>query len=302
MIMDLHRTAVDWMLRFPRPFSLALAAAALILSAEAAFLRAAEPKFRVVGATLLDGEDGYPIPADSIFYPGETVYLEFKLAGFTVNDDYRMKADYRVDFLGPTGIRFAVSQAGEISEEIFPQDEDWLPLVRVSPKLPQFAESGAYKIFVSAVDRLAGNEEIALEFPVFVRGEDVETSTELMIRNFAFSRGEGGETFSEPFYKAGETVWARFHITGYSLADDNSYEVESSLQVTAEEEGEEKVLFRFESSGARGRPFYPRRWLPAEFRLDLDDDLRPGTYSVLVSVRDKLGERTFESRRRFTVR
>ena len=64
----------------------------------------------------------------------------------------------------------------------------------------------------------------------------------------------------------------------------------------------EKVLFRFESSGERGRPFYPRRRLPAEFRLDLDDDLAPGDYTVLISVRDKLGEATFESRRTFMVK
>ena len=292
--------------RFRRPASPALApaAAVLALAAAAGLLRADDesPKLAIVETVLLDGEDGYPIPADSIFYPGETVYLEFKMDGFRVNDDYRMKTQYRVDFLGPTGIRFAISQAGDISEEIFPQDEDWLPVVRVSPRLPQFAESGAFKIVVTAIDRLAGNDETTLEFPVYVRGENVETGKTLTIRNLVFSLGKGGEAVAEPVYKAGDTVWARFDITGYFLAEDNSFDVESSLEVTEAEGDPEKVLFRFESSGERGRPFYPRRRLPAEFRLDLDDDLAPGAYAVLISVRDKLGDATFESQRTFTVK
>ena len=291
--------------RFRRPGNpaFALLVAALALSAAARLVRAddEQPKLAIVETVLLDGEDGYPIPADSIFYPGETVYLEFKMSGFRVNDDYRMKTAYRVDFLGPTGIRFALSQAGEISEEIFPQDEDWLPVVRVSPRLPQFAESGAFKIIVTAVDRLAGNEEITFEFPVYVRGESVEPGKTLTIRNLVFSVAKGGAV-AEPVYKAGDTVWARFDITGYFLAEDNSFDVESSLEVTEGEGDTEKVLFRFESSGERGRPFYPRRRLPAEFRLDLDDDLAPGEYTVLISVWDKLGDATFESRRTFTVK
>ena len=292
--------------RFRRPGNpaFALLVAALALSAGTGLARADDepPKLAIVETVLLDGEDGYPIPADSIFYPGETVYLEFKMAGFRVNDDYRMKAEYRVDFLGPTGIRFALSQAGDISEEIFPQDEDWLPVVRVSPRLPQFAESGAFKIVVTATDRLAGNDEITLEFPVYVRGENVETGKTLTIRNLVFSADKGAEAIAEPVYKAGDTVWARFDITGYFLAEDNSFDVESSLKVTEGEGDTEKVLFRFESSGERGRPFYPRRRLPAEFRLDLDDDLAPGEYTVLISVWDKLGDATFESRRTFKVK
>lgn len=279
------------------------AGAALIILVGPVYLWADnDPTFSIVDVRLLDSEDGYPIPDVSIFYPGETVYLEFKLAGFKINKNYRMQAEYQIDFLGPSGARFSIPRTGEISEEIFPQDQGWLPVVRASPKLPQFAEPGAYKIVLTAVDRLAGNEAIRLEFPVFVRGENVETSETLLIRNLVFSREQGGEAIANPVYRAGDTVWARFHITGYFLAEDNSFDVESSLVVTVEEGKQNKTLFRFESSGERGRPFYPRRWLPAEFRLDLDNDLSPGMYTVLISVRDKLGNTTYESRRLFSVK
>ena len=256
----------------------------------------------IVSASLLDSENGYPIPADSVFYPGEKVHLEFKLTGFTTDKDYRMRVDYRVDFLGPSGVRFSLPRAGEINEEIFPQDEDWSPMLRVSPRLPQFAEPGTYEITLTAVDRLAGNDETVLIVPVFVHGDNIETSTTLLMRNLVFSREQGGEALPTPMYSAGETVWARFHITGYSLAEDNSFDVASSLEVTTEEEKENKVLFHFKASGERGRPFYPRRWLPAEFRLDLDENLSSGLYTVLISVPDKLEGKTFESRRHFRVK
>jgi len=256
----------------------------------------------IVSASFLDSEDGYPIPTGSVFYPGEKIHLEFKLTGFTTDKKYRMSVNYRIDFLGPSGVRFSLPRAGEINEEIFPQDEDWLPTLRVSPRLPQFAEPGTYEVTLTVMDRLAGNDETSLTVPILVHGDNVETSTTLLIRNLVFSRERGGEALSTPAYSAGETVWARFHITGYSLAEDNSFDVASSLEVTTEREKDNKVLFRFTASGERGRPFYPRRWLPAEFRLDLDKNLSPGVYTVLISVQDRLGGKTFESRRHFRVK
>tara|TARA_Y100000588_G_scaffold395173_2_gene520787 strand:- start:10894 stop:11727 length:834 start_codon:yes stop_codon:yes gene_type:complete len=256
----------------------------------------------IVSASFLDSEDGYPIPTGSVFYPGEKIHLEFKLTGFTTDKKYRMSVNYRIDFLGPSGVRFSLPRAGEINEEIFPQDEDWLPTLRVSPRLPQFAEPGTYEVTLTVMDRLAGNDETSLTVPILVHGDNVETSTTLLIRNLVFSRERGGEALSTPAYSAGETVWARFHITGYSLAEDNSFDVASSLEVTTEREKDNKVLFRFTASGERGRPFYPRRWLPAEFRLDLDKNLSPGVYTVLISVQDRLGGKTFESRQHFRVK
>ena len=274
----------------------------MIILSHQPYLQADSSTFSVVSARLLDSQNGYPIPADSIFYPDETVYLEFKLGGFTINEKHRMKVGYRVDFLSPSGVQFSVPHTGEISEEIFPQDQDWLPVVRVSPKLPQFAEAGLYKIVLTATDRLAGNNNINLEFPVSVRGENVKTSTTLLIRDLIFSHTQGGEAMVDPVYEAGDTVWARFYITGYRIASDNSFDVESSLEVTANENSRYRTLFSFESSGERGSPFYPRRWLPAEFHLDLDDDLLPGLYIVLISVQDNIGNKTLESRRHFRVK
>ena len=258
------------------------------------------PSFSIVNAHLLDEEDGYPVPGDSIFFTGETLHLSFNIAGYTVGEeDYQVRLSYRLDFDGPSGVRFALPQGGEIIEEVFPQDEKWLPIVRASPKVPPHAESGTYKVTITVFDRLAADRKIVKEVPIFVKGENIEVSKTLLIRNLSFSRTEEGEPLPEPLYRPGDRVWARFYITGFEVGEDNSFAVESSLEVLS---AKDEVMFAFESGGEKGSPFYPRRWLPAKFRLDLDLDLLPGEYTVLVSVHDKLGENTYQQRHRFRVR
>jgi len=259
-----------------------------------------KPSFSIVNAHLLDGKDGYPVPGDSIFFTGETVHLSFNIAGYAVGEeDYQIRLSYRFDFEGPSGIRFALPQGGEIIEEVFPQDEKWLPIVRTSPRLPPHAESGTYKVILTVFDRLAQDRKSVKEVPIFVKGVSIEGSKTLVIRNLSFSHTEEGEPLTEPIYSPGGTVWARFHITGFEVAEDNSFAVESSLEVLS---AKNEVMFAFESRGEKGSPFYPRRWLPAKFRLDLDPDLLPGEYVVLVSVHDRVGENTYQQRHRFQVR
>ena len=256
--------------------------------------------FSIVNAHLLDEEDGYPVPGDSIFFTGETLHLSFNIAGYTVGEeDYQVRLSYRLDFDGPSGVRFALPQGGEIIEEVFPQDEKWLPIVRASPKLPPHAESGTYKVTLTVFDRLAADRKIVKEVPIFVKGENIEVSKTLLIRSLSFARTEEGEPLPQPLYSPGDRVWARFYITGFEVGADNSFAVESSLEVLS---AKDEVMFAFESGGEKGSPFYPRRWLPAKFRLDLDPDLLPGEYTVLVSVHDKLGENTYQQRHRFRVR
>jgi hypothetical protein len=276
-----------------------ICAAAVLAQQESAADENENPSFSIVNAHLLVGEDGYPVPGDSIFFSGETVHLSFNIAGYAIGEeDYHVRLSYRLDFEGPSGVRFALPQGGEIIEEVFPQDEKWMPIVRASPPLPPHGESGIYKVILTVFDRLAQDRKIIKEVPIFVKGESVEVSKSLLIRNLSFSRTEDGEPLSEPIYPPGGTVWARFHITGFKVAEDNSFAVESSLEVLS---AKDEVMFAFESQGEKGAPFYPRRWLPAKFRLDLDSDLRAGEYVVLVSIHDKLRKNTYQQRHRFQV-
>lgn len=268
------------------------------ITAEISIVEGSPANFSVFNVEILDGEDGYPVPNDSIFFTGETVNIRYNIVGFTVSKTNFVHLKYRAEFQGPTGKRFALPEGGQIEAELMPQDEDWLPLIRVSVALPAHGESGNYKILLKISDMLS-NRKASREVRVFVRGKDIATSHSLVIRNLSFTRREQGEKLPTPVYRPGDTVWANFYITGYEISAGNSFNVESELEIV---NGEDKVLYTFEPAGEQGTPFYPRRWLPASFRLDLDKDVPVGEYFVRVLVHDRLNEKTFQTKEVFVVR
>ncbi len=252
----------------------------------------------LVNLDLLDSRDGYAIPADSRYFPGETIHLYFRIKGYRVSSDYRVDLEYRLAALDPAGRRIYGAEGGRFDTELAPQDDDWMPVVRYSPEIPDHAGGGTYKIEIEVKDRLAG-AEIRAAVPVFVDGSRVEASDRLTIRNFGFAKLAGGARLEEPLYRAGEEIWAEFYITGYETREDNTFDVESDMRVI-DDEG--KTLFEFDSRGETGSPFYPRLWLPAKFRLDLEKTIPRGRYTVVLNVRDNIGQAAFTERRSFEVR
>jgi hypothetical protein len=254
----------------------------------------------IVKAQFLDGQDGYPLPPNSSFYPGEQIYLAFHLAGFHVTEDeYQMKLTYRIDFTGVKGAAFAASEGGEIAKEVYPQDENWIPIVRTAPRIPFHAEAGAYKIEMYARDEFRPQDEARQELTFEVLGKDIGDADKLTIRNFTFQQSEEGKPIDMPSYRPGDTLWGSFFITGFELRENNSFEVDSRLQVVSSE-GE--VMFSFTPQNELGESFYPRRWLPGHFRVNLDKDIPKGEYVLVLSVKDKLGEQESLTRYPFEIR
>jgi len=274
-----------------------------LLAANAVYAQAPEdpdaPEFAIVRMELRDSPNGYRIPDDSVFYPGEQVHVAFNLSGYRISEDYRMKVGYTIETSSPLGKPFAVAEGGEWDEEIAPQDEGWEPAAKYTATLPPHAPPGVYTIRIEATDELANvSAEQSLE--VRVEGDAVETSEDLTIRNFEFTLTEGGTPLGdEPTIPRGQTLWASFYISGYLMTADNSYDVESSMKII-DQEGE--TMIEFPARGEKGSPFFPRVWLPGGFRLDLERSTRPGKYTILLEVNDKLGGTSFQAEESFRVK
>ena len=242
------------------------------------------------------------ITADSTAYQIDYAYNSIgaldSLTYPTSTASYRLKLKYTIETVGAAGVAFSVPDGGQIDTELAPQDEKWLPIVRSSPELPMHAESGTYKFILRATDELSNKQtEKIIEFNV--SGANVEPGEDLVIRNVRFSRTEGGETLPEPAFLAGEPVWGSFYVTGYRIGQDNRYSIESDMKVV--DKGG-KVMYAFDPIQEMGSPFYPRMWVPATFRLDLDKDIPTGQYTILLTVRDRLSDQTSEATRPFSVR
>jgi hypothetical protein len=254
----------------------------------------------IVNARFLDSEDGYPLPPNSPFYPGEQVYIVFNLAGFHVTEyEYKMKISYRVDFLGPRGEPFSTSEGGVIDQEVYPQDENWMPIVRAAPRVPFHAEAGSYKIELYGRDELRPQDEARQELAFEVLGKDIGDADKLTVRNFALQQSEGGKPVQAPSYRPGDTLWGSFYITGFELRENNTFQVDSLLQVV-DPDGE--VMYSFTPQEEEGQSFYPRRWLPGRFRVDLDKDIPKGEYVLVLSVHDKIGKQESLTRYPFEIR
>ncbi len=289
-----------------RKLCLGLGALALLVGASSVEAAPDEEKkqapyageLRIVRLDLLDSPGGYAIPADSVFFPGETIYLGFNLAGYTVDDDYRIHLVWRADAEGPNGVPFAPPEGGEFAVELAPQDENWEPYVELAKALPPFAGSGTYTIRIRLEDNLA-QEKLEREVSFRMEGEDVEVTDALSVRNLQFAATEGGTPLQRPVVAPGDRLHASFFISGYKTGEDNAYEVESEMKVL-NRKGE--TMIEFPRQGEKGAPFYPRLWLPAKFRLDLDPTIPQGEYVIVLEVRDKVGGAALRTEETFEVR
>ena len=257
-----------------------------------------EPPLELVNLDLLDSRDGYAIPADSRFLPGERVHVYFQIKGYRVGQADRILLHYEVAALDPNGRRFYSPVSGEYDVELAPQDKNWMPVVRYSPRIPDHAGGGTYVVQITVYDELA-DETIEAEVPILVDGQRVERADELLVRNFRFSKAENGDPLVNPEFRPGEEIWAAFFITGYETRENNTFDVESDAWVL-DAEGEE--LFGFQPSGEGGRPYYPRLWLPAKLRLDLEETIPPGQYTVVLRLRDHVAGSETMQRYSFRIR
>jgi len=159
------------------------------------------------------------------------------------------------------------------------------------------AEAGTYKMIVSVSD-LTGKTETKAEFPFQVRGRKVEPSEKLVLRNFRFLRQEEDkQPLAAPAYHPGDTVWARFEITGYKTGANNLIDVDYKLAVAG---ADGAVLFsQPEAAVIKETPFYPNRYEPGVVSLTTNADTHPGTYLLVVAVRDRVGNQTYEAREQF---
>ncbi len=275
-----------------------LALAAAVPAQEASTAEDTGNGLSLVNLSLLDSRDGYAIPADSRFLPGETVHVYFQVRGYGIGESERVSLEYEVRARDPDGRRFFMAEAGKVDVTLAPQDKDWMPVMRYSPRIPKHAGGGTYIIDIEVRDEI-GKTSVAARLPVRVDGDRVQSAGELQVRNFRFVRSEGGDPMPDAAFAAGDCVRAEFFITGYETRADNTFQVESDAWVA---DPQERRMFEFETGAEHGSPYYPRLWLPGRLEFDLGPGMSPGQYTVMLRVRDLVGGEEALHRYRFRVR
>ena len=270
------------------------------LFALALVLQAAAPKpFKIVEAGIHQTEDGPLAPAGTTFVPGEVIFFSCRLDGYEVSPEKKVAIRYEFTAVDPGGVPVVEPASGKIEVELSPQDKEWKPKIRQTALIPPLAESGIYKVRISVSDVLSG-AVVTAESAFEVIGHAVEPSETLVVRNFRFHRTEEDtEPLKIAAYRPGDVVWARFDITGYRMGQGNQREVAYTVTVIR---ADGKVLVQpGEPSVDKGASFYPMRYAPCVISLNLQPNIRPDDYTILITAQDRIGNQTGEIKQTFRV-
>jgi hypothetical protein len=94
-------------------------------------------------------------------------------------------------------------------------------------------------------------------------------------------------------------LWARFDIVGYKFGDNNRYSVDYELAV--EDSTGKRLFAQPEAAAELHESFYPQSVVPGELSLSLDKNVVPASYTLVVTLHDKIGDQSWEERRTFQV-
>jgi len=262
---------------------------------------AAPPKqFRIIEAGIHQTEDGPLAETGATFVPGEVIFFSCRLDGYQVSPAKKVALQYEFSAVDPAGVAIVEPAKGKIDVELALEDKDWKPKIRQSVLIPPLAETGIYKMRISAKDELSGAVS-SMEAPFEVHGHAVQASDTLDIRNFRFYRAEDDSAppLSVAAYRPGDTLWARFDITGYKLGPGNQREVAYTVTVTALDG--RVLLAPREPSVDTGASFYPMKYVPCVISLNLQSNIRPSEYVILITAQDRIGNQTNEAKQTFRV-
>ena len=276
---------------------LSLTAAVVCLAAPA------EKKLAIVRPLLSQAEDGAPVSSGFEFVPGETIHFSCQIEGYKKMEDKpeveKLLVTYQVEAHDSRGVLLQPVQEGKEGGTVTAEDKNWMPKIRESIVIPPLAESGEYQILVMVKDEI-GQATAEARTAFTVKGRDVAPSDTLVVRNFRFLRAEeDAKALQVAAYRPGDPVWARFEMTGYKLGEANQFDIEYGLQVLR---ADGSVAYS-EPQAATGKEqtFYPQRYQPGVLNLNLAKDQTTGEYTIVVTVRDKLGNQTYETREKFSV-
>ena len=278
--------------------------ATLLLCATELTARGAETQLAIINAAVSTSEDGPRIASDYSFLPGDYVYVQFQIAGFTVRTENRgevqkIALEYEITLQDEQHRPVVAPESGKIETELSAEDKNWVPLRRASFLLPSFLAANPFHVHIAVKD-VFDHTAAEHDLPFKIGGVHVQPSSSILVQNFRFLRGEAdSEALSVAAFAPGDPVYARFEMTGFRTDADNAYHLAYGITVFAP--NGKPFIQEPEAANLAERSFYPAQFIPGNMELKLGKDSARGEYVVVVKVRDVLADKTYESKHAFTV-
>ena len=266
---------------------------------------AADKPLAIVHTVFATSEDGPPEASDEDYFAGETIHFSCQVEGYRKADKPKdfgkqnISLKFQIEVRDKSGALLQPVQEGKIETTVTQEDKNWMPKLRETIMVPPLADTGEYAVLVKLSDELASaNIEKSTVF--HIKGRDVAPSEILIVRNFRFLRTEDDEKpLPVAAYRPGDSVWARFDMTGYKLGDKNQVDIEYGLTVLREDGS--VAYTEPQAANQKLQSFYPQRYQPGELNLNLAKDQPLGKYIIVLAVQDNLGKQMYETRETFSV-
>ncbi len=273
---------------------------ALILAAQVATLAAPAPKkFAIVNAAFAQNDDGPAAARDEQFVPGETLFFRCQVEGYKRTEKDEVHLTYQVEAKDARGAALLAAENRVVQSTLAPEDKEWSPKIRYTVIVPPLADSGEYAVLVKVTDELAG-ASIEARVPFAVRGREVAPSDTLVVRNFRFLRNEDDDKpLPLAAYRPGDALWARFDMTGYKIGEKNQFDIEYGLVVLRADGS--TAYSQAQAAASKEQPPYPQRYQPGVLNLNMPKDIKTGQYTIVLKVRDNLGDQSYETREKFSI-
>jgi hypothetical protein len=272
---------------------------AWLLAMALALAPAANRQLQILDIGVRQMEDGPLLPPGAAFVPGETVFFSFQVQGYGVAAGGKVQLSYRVEVLDPAGIPVVEPKEGQVATTLSSLDKGWLPRVRHQFMIPPHALGGQFRVTAVVRDEYTSQEARA-ETVLPVASRTVDVSGPLAIRSLRFFKGEDDRNLlTDPVYRAGDTLRARFDVVGFARGEKNRIRVSYGVAVTAPSG---KVVFSEpEAAVEEDSPFYLKQYVPGEAQLTVQPGTPPGAYTLVINARDEVGGGACEARGTFRV-
>jgi hypothetical protein len=266
--------------------------------------RAEENPLAVINGGVQRSEDAPYVPASFQFLPGDYVYFTFYISGFATktNPDTEaktMSVEYEVTPEDAHHVPLTELEKGSISDILTTEDKNWIPKRRASFLLPSYVAAGQFMIHVVIKD-LLGKKEATRDYPFLMGGVQVDASDSVKAQNFQFLRNENDEKPLElPAYAPGDTVWARFEMAGFKHEEQNQYKLSYGINILSPDG--KTFLDQPEAAQIASSNFYPAQFVPGDLQITTPKNARRGAYQLTLTVRDLIGNQSFDLKRVFTI-
>ncbi len=267
-------------------------------------LRAEDNTLAVINGGVQRSEDAPNVPGDFQFYPGDYVYFTFYISGFATktNPDTEVKSmslEYEVTPEDSNHVPLTEPEKGVVADTLTTEDKNWIPKRRASFLLPSYIAAGQFAIHVVVRD-LLDKKEAVRDYPFLIGGVQVASVDSVRTQDFEFLRNENdGKALDVPAYAPGDTVWARFEMVGFKHDAQKQYKLSYGINIVSPDG--KKFLDQPKAAQIASNNFYPAQFVPGELQIITPKNAAHGAYQLTLTVRDLIGDQSFELKRVFTI-